>query len=265
MATRPAPTVTLKSLAVPNEHGGWGFTLEPVILGLLVAPSAAGWGLGLMALASFFARHPTKLAAGDLRRGHVYPRTRLALFFALLYGGLALAGLLLAWLAGERAFLTPLLAALPLVVLQVVLDALGKGRTLIGELSGSLAMGGVATAIILAAGGDARLAWGAWLVLAMRGLVAIRYARAQVRRAYGKPVSKISTFATAVLGVFVLFLGAVWGVSPWLGMWAVLALAVYAVYMLERPPVTARHVGWSQMFFGWLVALLTALGIRAGW
>ncbi len=265
MVTRSVPSATLKSLAIPNEHGGWGLTLEPVILGLLVAPSPAGWGLGLLALASFFARHPTKLALADLRRGHVYPRTRAALFFALLYGGLALAGLLLAWFTGDRAFVLPLAAAAPLVALQVAYDALGKGRTLIGELSGSLAMGAVATAIILAAGGGAAMAWGAWLVLAMRGLVAIRYARAQVRRAHGRPVSKISTFATAVLAVFVLFLGAAWGVSPWLGMWAVLALAVYAVYMLERPPVSARHVGWSQMFFGWLVALMTALGIRAGW
>lgn len=265
MATRPTSTVTLRSLAVPNEHGGWGFTLEPVILGLLVAPSTAGWGLGLMALASFFARQPTKLAAGDLRRGRVYPRTRLAVLFALLYGGLALTGLAVAWFTGDRSFVLPLAAALPLVVVQVVYDALGKGRTLVGELAGSLAMGGVATAIILAAGGDARLAWGAWLVLAMRGLVAIRYARAQVRRAHGRPVSKISTFATAVFGVCVLFLGAVWGLLPWLGVWAVLALAVYAVYMLEQPPITARQVGWSQMFFGWLVALMTALGIRIGW
>ena len=265
MASTRIPTATVKSLAIPNEHGGWGFTLEPVILGLLVAPSAAGWGLGLMALASFFARHPTKLALSDLRRGHVYPRTKLAASFALLYGGLALLGLAVAWVYGDHAFIRPLLAALPFAGLQILFDALGKGRTLWGELSGALAMGSVATAIILAGGGDARMAWGAWLVLAMRGLVAIRYARAQVRRAYGKPVSKISTFATAVLGVAVLFLGAVWGVSPWLGMWAVLALAVYVVYMLEQPPVTARHVGWSQMFFGWLVAIMTAVGIRMGW
>ena len=46
---------------------------------------------------------------------------------------------------------------------------------------------------------------------------------------------------------------------------AYVLLAVYAVYMLEQPPVTARHVGWSQMFFGWLVAILTAVGITMGW
>jgi hypothetical protein len=30
----------LRSVALPSEHGGWGLTLEPAVLGLLVAPSA---------------------------------------------------------------------------------------------------------------------------------------------------------------------------------------------------------------------------------
>ena len=265
MASARILTSNWKSLAIPNEHGGWGFTLEPVILGLLVAPNAAGLGLGLMALASFFARHPTKIALGDLRRGRVYPRTRTAIGFALFYGLLALAGLALAWQTGERDFVWPLLAALPFAAAQVVLDGLGKGRTLFGELAGALDMGGVATAIILAGGGHPVLAWGAWLILAMRALVAVRYARAQVRRAYGKPVSKISTVSTAVLAVALSAVGAALGVAPWLGVAAVVILSIYAIYMLEQPPVTARHVGWSQMFFGWLVAIMTAVGIRMGW
>jgi len=265
MASARIPSTNWKTLAIPNEHGGWGFTLEPTILGLLVAPNAAGWGLGLLALASFFARHPVKIALGDLRRGRIYPRTRVAIGFALLYGFLALAGLALAWFSGNRSFVWPLLAALPFVVAQVILDGLGRGRTLFGELAGALAMGGIASAIILAGGGHPLLAWGAWLILAMRALVAIRYARAQVRRAYGKPVSKISTVSTAILAVALSTVGAVFGVAPWLGVAAVVILSIYAIYMLEQPPVSARHVGWSQMFFGWLVAIMTAVGIRMGW
>ncbi|WP_457637106.1 YwiC-like family protein [Oceanithermus sp.] len=265
MASAHLQRTNWKALAVPNEHGGWGFTLEPVILGLLAAPNVAGLGLGLMALASFFARHPTKIALSDLRRGRIYPRTRLAIGFALLYGTLAIAGLALAWFTGNRSFILPLIIASPFVIAQVTLDGLGMGRTLFGELTGALAMGAMATAIILAGGGFSVLAWGAWLILAMRALVAVRYARAQVRRAHGKPVSKISTVSTAVLAVTLSATGAAFGVAPWLGVAAVLILSIYAIYMLEQPPVTASHVGWSQMFFGWLVAIMTAAGIRMGW
>ena len=34
--------VRLRTVALPVEHGGWGISLEPVVLGLLVAPSASG-------------------------------------------------------------------------------------------------------------------------------------------------------------------------------------------------------------------------------
>ena len=39
----------LRAVAVPSEHGGWGLTAEPVLLGLIVAPSAAGACLGAAA------------------------------------------------------------------------------------------------------------------------------------------------------------------------------------------------------------------------
>ena len=36
-------------VALPDEHGGWGLTAEPVLLGLLVAPSWAGLAIGAAA------------------------------------------------------------------------------------------------------------------------------------------------------------------------------------------------------------------------
>ena len=36
------PRALWRSVAVPTEHGGWGLTFEPVLLGLIVAPSWAG-------------------------------------------------------------------------------------------------------------------------------------------------------------------------------------------------------------------------------
>ena len=42
-----------RSVAVPSEHGGWGFTLEPGALGAALAPSIAGVLLGVGALLAF--------------------------------------------------------------------------------------------------------------------------------------------------------------------------------------------------------------------
>src|SRR6185436_6956547 len=77
--------VPLRPLALPSEHGGWGFLLEPLVLGLLVRPSLAGSLIALAFVFGFLARHPLKLALQDLLRGKSYPRTRWCWLFACSY------------------------------------------------------------------------------------------------------------------------------------------------------------------------------------
>ncbi len=264
MASTKAPSVPLKSVALPVEHGGWGFTLEPILLGLILAPSWPGAALGLLGLFAFLARHPIKLALNDVRRGHVYPRTTLAAKVGALYASLAFAGLLAAYLWGEHAFLIPLFVSLPLVAYQMAQDAKGQSRTLAAELAGALASGALASAIVLAGGGDPVWAWGSWFLLALRSLVAVRYARAQVRRARGQTASLASVLATGLLASLLALLGAWQGALPWLGAGAIWALSAYAVMMLRRPPIPARAIGWGQMFWGWTTVLLIAVGYRFG-
>ena len=123
--------VRLRTIALPNEHGGWGLALEPIALGLLVAPSPAGFFLAVATLGAFLARHPFKIVAGDRRRGRRFPRTTVAERFALLYASLALAGLLgAATTAVSYQFILPLLLAAPCAAVQLVYDATGRSRAL---------------------------------------------------------------------------------------------------------------------------------------
>ena len=74
----PAPRhrSALRSVALPTEHGGWGLTLESVVLGLAVRWSAPGAVLAVAAFLAFLARTPLKVVLVDLRRHRVLPRTR---------------------------------------------------------------------------------------------------------------------------------------------------------------------------------------------
>ena len=68
LSAPPAPRAARpvwRTVAIPSEHGGWGLTLEPALLGLLVAWSGAGVCLALAALVGFLARTPLKLAMVD--------------------------------------------------------------------------------------------------------------------------------------------------------------------------------------------------------
>lgn len=64
---------TIRPVAVPSEHGGWGFVLELALLGLLLAPAVAGTRLAMAMLGPFLARQSLKLVLADRRGGR---RTR---------------------------------------------------------------------------------------------------------------------------------------------------------------------------------------------
>ena len=111
--------VRLRSIALPTEHGGWGFTLEPILLGLLVAPTWAGFGLALATSSAFLARRPVKLVSTDLVRKRRLPRTRVALWFSLGYGAPALAGLAVAIATRNGPFWWPLIVAVPFAAVSL--------------------------------------------------------------------------------------------------------------------------------------------------
>jgi hypothetical protein len=255
----------LRSIALPTEHGGWGFTLEPILLGLLVAPSWAGLGLALATTGVFLARRPVKLVTTDLVRKRRLPRTRMAGWFALGYGALSLAGLGLAVLTTTGQFWWPLVAAAPLAFLALRADAQSRNRGLIPELAGGIAMGSAVAAIAMAADWGWAAAFGLWLVLAARSYAAIILARAQVRRAKEQLYDRGGVYAAQVAALLVVALAASLAIVPLLSALAIFLLGVGAFYSLSRPPVPAKTVGWTQMVFGLLVVFLTATGVWTGW
>ncbi|MBI4622216.1 MAG: YwiC-like family protein [Verrucomicrobia bacterium] len=61
------PPLSWRELVLPKEHGSWAFAFEPIALGLLIAPSAAGGWLAPALASAFFARRPLRTALGDAR------------------------------------------------------------------------------------------------------------------------------------------------------------------------------------------------------
>lgn len=257
-----APKVSIRSIALPTEHGGWGFTLEPILLGLLVAPSAAAWEISAAALGIFLARRPVKILSTDLVRGRWLARSKIALVFALIYGGFALAGAIGALFTTEGPFWIPVLVALPFALLALRADAHSKNRALIAELSGSIAMGATVAAIAIAGGWDLAPAFGLWLVLAARDVAAISLVRGQVRRVHNKPADSRSIYIAQAASIIVVVIAATFGIVPWLGVVAVCVVGLVAIVSLNRDPVPAKIIGWTQMGVGLAVVLITAAGVH---
>ena len=114
---RPRPL--WRSVAVPSEHGGWGLTFEPVLLGLIVAPSWAGVAIGVAAMLAFVARTPAKVVLVDSWRHRRLPRTRIAALIAAAEIAVLVVLLGVAAATASGPFWIPLLAAVPLIAIEL--------------------------------------------------------------------------------------------------------------------------------------------------
>ena len=183
------PRSALRSVAMPTEHGGWGLTAEPVLLGLVVAPSIAGLCLGVAAILAFVARTPLRVVLVDHHRDRDLHRTVLArrvLGVEVTAIG-ALVGV--AALTATEAFWWPAVVAAPLVVVELWFDTRSRSRRLAPELAGTVGICSVAAMIVLAAGHAPSEAGALWLILAGRAVTAIPHVRARIAQLHGRPSS----------------------------------------------------------------------------
>lgn len=259
---KPKPAVRMRNVALPVEHGGWSFVLEPIVLGLLVAPSVAGVGLACAGLGAFLVRHPFKLALGDRRRGKRYPRTALAERFILLYGLIAALGFALALLLGDPALLIPLLLALPFIAIMLRYDAASQSRSLLPELAGPVGLAAFAPAIALADGWALAPALALWVILAARAAPAILYVRARLRLERGEPAPATPSTISHVVGLLAVLALALLDLAPALAVGAMVVLLARAASGLSpyRRPAKARTIGILEIGYGAMTVFAVAIG-----
>ncbi len=259
---------TLRSVALPTEHGGWGLTLEPGLLGVLLAPSLAGLLLGLAALLAFLARTPLRLVLIGRHRAADRPstsfgreRARLATRVAAVeMAAITLSLLITGWLAVEPMWWVPAAVALPLFAMALWFDARSLSRHLVPQIVGSVALASVAAMGALTGGADWPLAMGAWLVLAARVLSSIPHVRAQVLRIHGRDVPAAPTLIGDVAALATALVAVMLEPALVVGALAIVGLVVIQRITLARPPRPAKTLGVRQMVLGFAVVGATALG-----
>jgi hypothetical protein len=260
----PSP-VSLRAVALPVEHGGWGLLGEPLLLGLLVAPGRAAAGIALLSLAAFLIRHPMKLVLADRRRGARYPRTAAAERFIFIYGALGLLGGLLAWRAPAVTWL-PLALGGILGLVQLAYDSRHQGRQLLPELLGAAALGSTAAAILLAGGWSLPAASALWLLLALKAAGSVLYVRTRLRRARGGVGGAAPPIAAHGAALAASVMAAAAGLAPWLAAAAFVWLLARAAQGLSpwAPTLEPRQVGFRELFHGLVATVILTLGYRLG-
>lgn len=249
----------LRAVALPTEHGGWGLTAEPALLGLLLVPSVAGACLAVAALVAFLVRTPLRFVLVDRHRGRRLDRTRLARRVVVVEGLVLVALLTAAVATAEAPFWWPAAVAAPLVGVELWFDTRSRSRRLAPELAGAIGVSAVAAMIVLAGGQPSAEAGAAWLILAARATTAIPHVRAQILRVHGRPAAPttlVAADAACLAGA-----GAAVALVPEMLAGAIAVLGVVVVERLTDRTVTApKVIGIRQTVLGVLVVAVTAAG-----
>jgi YwiC-like protein len=250
-----------RAVVVPSEHGGWGLTLEPAVLGLLVAPSIAGGALAIAAFVAFLVRTPLKVVLVDRHRHRSLERDRFAR--RVVVGELAVLTtmVVVAFARAGAEWVVPFAVALPLSAVELWYDARSRSRRLVPELCGAIGISAVVAAIALAGGEGYRLAIALWLVLAARAVASVPFARVQVLRLRSTPPSTATSDIGVLAALVVAALAVVVDPSVLLGAAAVFVIAVVQFLWSRGPARPALVVGFSQLGFGLAVVAATAIGV----
>lgn len=265
-ASRPT-SQRWKAVALPPEHGGWGFLIEPLLLGLFVAPSWAGLSLALGVSGASLLRQPLKIAWQDHRAHRRYTRTVLAERFVALYGALMVAGFAGAVALGGVHVVLPFLFAVPLAGVALYSYAQNRGRDLWPEMAGASVLALSAFGMGLAAGKALGVAVALWLIPLARNLSSVLYIRARIRLDKGQPFTRTPTVLAHVGGVALVGVLAALGYAPIVAVVVMGILLLRAVHGLSayRQRVAVQVVGFLEVFYGLLTVAFTAAGYALGW
>jgi len=256
-AGTPAPAIFL-----PREHGSWSLVLEPLTLGLLVAPSSAGAALALAALAGFFARRPLKAALAP----EFTARRRAARETVVMFSALAVAGLFETLVLGGATALWPLLLAAPLGGMFVHFDRQNESRAAAAELAGSATFALLPAVFATLAGWS----WPTALALAAlalaRSVPTVLTVRTCLRLGKGqKPdIRRPVTAAAVALGLIGALASRrlVPGLS--VGLVALLLLRTGFFVTALRPGWPAKRIGMIEAAIGALYVGITAFAYHSG-
>ncbi len=254
--------VPARSVALPVEHGAWGFLFEPLFVGLIIAPTLAAPSIALLVVGAFLTRQPLKFLIADWQSKKRLPRTELALKFALIFGGIAVCGLLGTILFAPVQSFIPFAAVAPVVVYLIVQDAARLSRELLPELLAAFALASSVAALALAGNFSIVFALSLWALMLARLIPSVLYVRSRLRLEKGKEFSKFAVIAAhvsalAIIGAFYYF-----SLSSSLTIIMAAFLTARAAFGLSgiRQPMKAKAVGIREVIYGVLYALTIVFG-----
>lgn len=243
-------------LTFPKEHGSWSLALEPLVLGMLVAPSAAGGALVCAAVAGFFLRRPLKLVLSCKPD----PRLPLASGTVIALFTLAIVSLFLAVAFGGVKNLWPLIPAAIAGIGFAWFDSRNEGREGAAELCGVVAFSILPATFAKLAGWSITESAALATVMLVRSVPTVLFIRAYLRRNKGYAINLTPAFFAVGIGLFLTAWLVLAHLAPWPAVVFAAFLAIRTFWVLGgNRRFTAKKIGIAELTFGAVMVLTLAV------
>jgi hypothetical protein len=262
-ASSQGGTIRYRTLLLPPEHGSWAFLLEPIALGLLLAPSAGGAAVAAAYIAFFLARQPLRLHLLERLHGRYSARRRAGAIAAAVFCILGVAASVVVLQQIDQPWqLAPLLVAIPFALAQIAFDVTGRSRQMFAELAGALAISSSAALIIAIAGHPLHLALLVWLLIAARIVPSILYVRYRLRRRKGQASTPSATIISHLVPFAVVPVAVSAGASPIAAVPYILLMGRAIAGMVSRADGSAKRIGIAEIAWGVVTVVLLVVAMR---
>lgn len=254
--------IKARQVALPTEHGSWGFLFEPLVAGLIIAPSLAAPWIAGMVISIFLLRRPLLILTADWLANRSMPQTVMAIKFSLLYSLIFCISVLGAASYTDSESFIPFILVIPVAIFQFYSGLAKQSRGLFAELSGAIAISSSVAVLLLAAGRPVPMAMAIWAVFIARIVPSIIYVRNRLYLEKGKGYSTKSTtiahFAALALVGALAYMGLI-PVLPVVVMTILLYRAI-AGLLPGQKRLRAAQIGIRELIYGALTVLSVVVG-----
>ncbi len=251
--------INIRQIALPTEHGSWGFVLEPLILSLLVAYSFPGLILGFCTFFMFLSHQPLK---NILKRKKQSSYNKASFIVLGIYSLFIVSLFAIVFFQVSIDTLIPFGAAVVIMMIYITSLYLKKNRELISELSAPISISLITLSIVLFAEWRLINVLVFFFILLARSIPTTFYVHAKLLMIKKKPAKKLTSILQGILFTLILLLFSILGYSPYLAVFASLLLLIRAYWGLyvSKEKVKVKVFGIWEFIYGGLFVLIVAAG-----